>query len=122
MAAITKPASLKIKRITPTFKAAISRATSPFDYSSQSQDWGGRTRQFTITFIAQKGADRIAAIGFIEDLADGDNHFVLDVSRYVHTSDPDKTAMNLRLAQNTVSSEIDEGLFCYITIEVEKDI
>jgi len=121
MAEVTKPSALKFARVSAGYRRVKARVPSPYSLVSQTQVWSGTLYTFTFTLPPIKSvSDADDIMTFLRDLADGDNHFVCDVSDYVPSDVSGASTMQLRLSDSQAGWDLDRAKFFGFTFTAEE--
>jgi len=121
MAEVTKPSSPGWRNVVTGYRRVKARVPSPYSLVSQTQVWSGTLYTFTFTLPAIKDADVADDwMTFLRDLADGDNHFVCDVSDYVPSDVSGASTMQLRLSESQAGWDMDRARLFGITFTAEE--
>jgi len=119
MSLITTPTGLHFSSVSASYEKVRARSVSPFTKETQTYIWPGSLYSFTFTVPPVKDQTAARAIvKFLRDLANGDNWFSWDVSRYVPTDEG--SPMLLCLSDPTFSWSIDVAMFFGISFKVEQ--
>jgi hypothetical protein len=120
MALLTKPASLHLRQVNPSYIKAKSRNVSPFTFDSQVYTWPGERWTFDVESSPVKDPTNAKAIAaFLRDLAKADNYVQIDMSAYMpaDVSQP----MSLRIAGNVAHWEIDVAKVYTFSFKLEEN-